>query len=529
MASRSQGIKKSNFTAQTSIPADASFDYVSGSSNYKITYTNLLTSLGVSGTLQQEGSGTALPILDDQGTVKGIRGLEVGNGLEASVSGTNGISIASGITQDTVGLPILQDIATSTPNAVSLSSGTGIEFNTSNGNITITATGATADTKRVTIRVASDFPTPVADVITLADDTEYFLDGAIDIGNDRFVMGTNCIIKGYATSISSITSTTTGDLFTLSSGQTVRLADFAVTAASARIFNGVGGGFEDLFLYQFTINSCTTVGAFSNWYSFFWEKGAAVSFTSPLSFSGACTICIFDFVSCITGYTTAVDLGTATFNNLTISRCAFNYASATNHVIVAANGANVNSGFKGRLLYNNFNVGATNIVTNFASGDVLWDSIGNLNLPSTARDLHAYMQTPTTTTISGGSGDAGNPIIINGGTSWVTDRDQQFTSTTGGRFTYNGTEDTGFLISAGISGTAASASAEFAFYIAKNGTIITGSKTSRDFNSGSPGSPTPSIIITTLATGDYVELFIENLDNTQNFDTELLNFTITEV
>lgn len=523
---RANGIRKSNFTASTSVPADsATFDFVYQSTNYKITYGNFLAGLGVTGSIVAS-SANGVAVLDKAGTVNTIRNIVAGNGLVATINGTNDIALSSGLQQDSVGLSIIDNLNTATPKAVSLSAGTGIEFNKSNGNITLTATGATADTKRITIRQASDFPAAVAGVITLNADTEYFLDGDIDVGSDRFVMGSNTIIKGYGTTLSTITSTTSGDLFTASGS--FRMIDFAVNAASARVFNCSGGSFQDAYLNKFTINSCTTIGAFANWYSLFWDQGAAVSFTNPISFSGACTINIINSVSFITGYTTAIDLGTATFNALIISRCGFNYASATNHVNIAANSANVNAGRKARLLFNNFTAGATNIVNGYDAGDVSWDSLGNLNLANTSKDLQASMQTSNTTTISGGSGDAGNPIRINGGTDWVIATNNQFTGTTDGRFTYNGTEDNKFAVTIGVSGTASASNANFAFYIAVNGTIVSASKTEREFNSGNKGSPTPANGIVTLSTGDYVELYIENQTNTQNFDCNLINCVIVE-
>ena len=64
---RSQGRKKSDFVAKTSVDAGAYIDYFVNGTNYKILYTNFLSGLGVTGTIVTEGdpSGTAVLNVDD--------------------------------------------------------------------------------------------------------------------------------------------------------------------------------------------------------------------------------------------------------------------------------------------------------------------------------------------------------------------------------------------------------------------------------------------------------------------------------
>jgi hypothetical protein len=235
---------------------------------------------------------------------------------------------------------------------------------------------------------------------------------------------------------------------------------------------------------------------------------------------------ILDLISFISGYTTAVDLSTATFNTCTFNRCGFSNASATNHIIVAANSANINSGKEGRILSCTFDPGATNIVNGFNISDLRWSSLGNLNLENTVKNAQGYMHTSTTTTIGVGDGDSGNPKLVNGSTNWVDSRSDQFTITTGGRFTYTGVTADEFLVICGISGTTSSGTQTINHYIAKNGTSITASKTQREYTSTAVGSPTPCMAIIELSTNDYIELYIENITGTNNWDSSILNMTI---
>ena len=382
-------------------------------------------------------------------------------------------------------------------------------------------------TTQVIVREAADFPTPVANVITLAANTNYVIDGAVSIGDDTFIMSSNSTITGHGAAFSSITTTTTGNVFT--SATSFTLDNFALNASSATVFACTGGAYESAYLTKLTINTCSVIGAFTSWYSLFWDQGAVVLSASPLTMGGACNTFILDLVSFISGYTTAIDLDSATFSTCSFNRCGFSNASATNHIIIAANSANINAGQVGRFTGNTFNSSATNIVTNSSVGDLRWKYLNNFNLATTAKAAQAYMHTSNVTALDVGDGDAGNPKLINGSTNWVSYLADQFTITTGGRFTYTGVNSTEFTAMAHIIGTCVSSSQTIAFYIAKNGTIITASKTQREFSSTAIGSPSPTEVIVSLDTGDYVEVYIENLTGVIDFTSTILNVLIGEV
>ena len=91
---RSQGRKKSKFPADTGIPAGATFDFVSGGTNYKITLENLLLALNMVGTLSQLGEVTGNPVLDSQGTNHRIRNLVAGTGITITETALGGLEIS---------------------------------------------------------------------------------------------------------------------------------------------------------------------------------------------------------------------------------------------------------------------------------------------------------------------------------------------------------------------------------------------------------------------------------------------------
>ena len=142
MTDRAYGVKQSDFTQQNSILSGSYLGFFAGGYNYKISYTNFLSGLGVTGTIVQDGAVNGTPVLDVQGTVNNIRNIEDGSGIVTNVSAENGITIAHNFTVNTTGAPLMQDIAAASPMFVSLVGGTGISCTTVGDTIEIASTEA---------------------------------------------------------------------------------------------------------------------------------------------------------------------------------------------------------------------------------------------------------------------------------------------------------------------------------------------------------------------------------------------------
>jgi len=140
---RSQGRKKSDFVAKTSVDAGAYIDYFVNGTNYKILYTNFLSGLGVTGTIVTEGDPSGTAVLNVDGTVNKIRNLENGSGVITSISANGGVKIQQNFTADTTGEPILRNVTDDTPDIVSLVAGNGITIARTNNYLTISETANT--------------------------------------------------------------------------------------------------------------------------------------------------------------------------------------------------------------------------------------------------------------------------------------------------------------------------------------------------------------------------------------------------
>ena len=142
MVDRSYGVKQSDFTAQTNIISGSYLGFFANGYNYKITYDDFLSGLGVTGSIAQDGAVTGVPVLDVQGTVNYIRNLEEGSGVSINVSPENGIEISHNFTVDTTGESLVQNVSDPSPVIVSLAAGDGISVTTVGQTIEIASLAA---------------------------------------------------------------------------------------------------------------------------------------------------------------------------------------------------------------------------------------------------------------------------------------------------------------------------------------------------------------------------------------------------
>ena len=383
---------------------------------------------------------------------------------------------------------------------------------------------------QVIVQTAADLPAAVSNVRTLLANTIYVLDGTIDIGADRLVLAAKTTIRGHGAQYSKLLSSNTGNLITATAD--FNLHSFEITAASSTIFACTGDGAGPLAqtanISDFTVQACSGMGTFTDWYAVFWQRGAVVSSTTPLIFAGSCVILILELVEWIYGYSTAIDLGAATFNTCSIFRCGFGDLTATagQHIDIAAASANINATKTGRITFCTFSGSATAIL-NYTVAELQWDVFDNLGQADSSRDAHGYMHTTTATTIS----LVNTPYVVTGSTNWANDAGSlnQFTMTTGGRFTYTGLVTRKFLVQCIVNGThTGSPGAEsFIHTIAKNGTPIDSTRALREYDAGTTGVVTCGGLVT-LASTDYLEVWVENITGTKTWSSEGLNMIITE-
>lgn len=269
LVNRSRGIKKSNFIASAAIPAGATFDYVSGNTNTKITFENIQLALGVTGSLAAVGSITGTPVLTGVGSAYLIRTLENGAGVKASTSPENGITLDHNFTIDSTGSPIMKDPTATSPTLRSIvgvaGGGVSVSISADGDSIELDASaGGLAN--RIIVTQASDLAG------TLDSTKQYFIDGIIDMGAQSIEVPAGGLnLDGYSFDLSKLTSSATGyTMFTSPIGGSGNLLgmDYAVevTGAGSQVYNLVSAtGFDAFEFSRINYNDCTSLGTIDNY------------------------------------------------------------------------------------------------------------------------------------------------------------------------------------------------------------------------------------------------------------------------
>ncbi len=370
-----------------------------------------------------------------------------------------------------------------------------IDFTASNG-------GVVALPKQVLVGSKSDLPAPVTGDITLAADTEYLFTGDVSITTDRIILSNNTVITAQDSSIATLTYTGTGDMFT-SVGNSNKIARITLACASGTVLNIDGNNTGIFQLFDMTIGICDTIGTFTDLVG---SQITNVAFgsvtTNGLLFTGAHGIFLASGNLMTITAGTLFDLGTATFDSLTLTSSFPNVGAAATLLSGAAGSANINAGGFATL-QDILMIGAGTALSGISPDDVQWQFAINSTIADTVPHAMISFNTPTTTTAT-----VNTPTLIVG--TWTEEDTSQYTTTAAGRTTYNGVKPITVAISIATSIEAASGSnKDITVYLALNGTEITNSGSPNRVSSNDPKN-TSVMWELDIVQNDFMEVFIEN-------------------
>lgn len=501
--------KISSFTGQPTLAGTDLITFVRSGTNFNVSFTNFIASLGVTGTLEPIGDPLGTPVLNQPSAgVNEIRNIEGSKGIITSISPEDGVNIANDFIQGAAGVPIIQDLNAAQYLLRSLVAGTGINVAIAGDAIQISAVAAIASTKTVIISVESDFPTPSAGVITLEPDTQYLLVQDITT-SDRFVMQELTTCAGTESLNITFAYTGTGDMFT---GVNVanRISQLTIDCPNGRILNWSTNVFKIFRMNDVTIKSCDKIALMNSVGGFavcrFTNVSPAEVTTDGIELTGDWNSFLHEISAATISGGAYFNLGTATFNSIIIDLPLANLGAGVNLISGLTGSANINAGGLG-LVTRALTSGAGTPLDGVSVNDALWNFDNNDDIPDTRPDGFLSFQTPTTTVLS-----AATPALITG--TWAVERTSQMTGTAAGRITYNGGKNATLPISATLSIEPVSGTNKGVnIYLAKNGSVIANSAVATVVSSGSPKNQTVNWQ-DSFATGDFYEVFIESIDGT---------------
>jgi hypothetical protein len=374
----------------------------------------------------------------------------------------------------------------------------------------------------VFVNSKSDLPTAVSGVITLVNNYTYFITKTIDLTGDRIVSGINTtIIGGSSENCGLISTGLSASTALISSNYSLPMRNIYITHGTALNLDATGNSTAAIDWFGVNFVNCAIVGTVKT-YSNFIMNDCALLNSANMQFDG--TIGTVGFVNCLfSGIAAQTTLNFP--STLTITRriraiyssfVAFGGATAIN--------VNVNAVIpvEGYILDTiNFSGGATYVAgVQHTDNKALFQNCKGI---SNSAEIGQMYFTDNATQNAIATQAVFEKIE---GTTTASAQNEKFTHTSN-RLTYTGGITREFVVTASCSANSVNTpAAVITVRIAKNGVTIVESESQATTSAAGRNENFYCQALVTLATNDFVELFISNQTNANSLLATELNLLI---
>ena len=369
-------------------------------------------------------------------------------------------------------------------------------------------------TRRIVVNAISDLPAAVGGVITLEANTLYVQADDVNFSTTRLVFGDNTVYSGLDSLVVTLSYVGTLPLFTITNSNG-SVKNIRVTHPNSPLFSfsdPTGSHVLRVSDVSYFGSSIGTLGGNNSGIRLTNFSGSVTA--NGMLFTGSWRAFLFEPSLSSLGSGSFVDLGSATFDSISISETTLSYVTGSFFMSGLTNAGNINTG--GLASIESVRLTGTGTpLQGITPDDILYVFAHNNSIRDSKADGLISMQGNTTQSVVGTPvGGTGTPVLVAG--VWVPDEISQFTGSTSGRFTYIGDNDARLPILFSVSASPAlSTGISISAYIAINGVAVT---QSRRQGTGAANNPT-SITLPwqyTFSTNDYIEVFIANDSNATN-------------
>lgn len=385
------------------------------------------------------------------------------------------------------------------------------------------ASALTTTDKLVFVDSASDLPAPVSGVITLAADTTYFFLQHIDLGGDRIACpAASVAIVGTSSETASITSTGLGASTALiTATRTLVLQNITFKDVGTCFdIDGTGGTNVALDWQAFNISNVTTIGTIQNIDNNIWTTCAILD-SGGLTYTGdVATVAFNNSIISVKAGTTGVyfDTNAVVSRRFRIIYTAIVAGDPTATALDVSASATIPDESYILDTVNFAGAGTYNKDLDHTSNKTLF--VNCIGITNSREVAYYYMNGNTTATVV--SASAVEYKIA--GTTTNSSQTSKFTHTDN-RATYSGARTRAFTVRANCSLNSGN-NRQIGVYIAKNGTVLVETEIYSTTNGSGRVENINVQGVVTLETGDYIEIWTENLTNTGNITVSDLNVII---
>lgn len=372
--------------------------------------------------------------------------------------------------------------------------------------------GAFADNV-IVVNSESDFDQQDATTITLIANHQYIIGAAITTSK-RFIVEDGASISSINPFSVVLVYTGGGAMFTSSSANwSIRQLGFSCPAATIFDVSGVN---KTLLMADSLCVAANSVGSFTDISLVVINAGIFGLAGSGFVMSGIINILS---ISKLRQETTsashiAVNLGTATFDNLEITNFEPDGPSGSVAISGAASSANINANRVATIKDSTLNGGSMTPLAGITTNDIRYRFDGNSGVADTIEDALISLTANATQTVTA----LNTPAKVAG--TWVVERDSFFSGDTTGRCTYLGERPV--VVPIDVSTTISAASGtnkDISIYFAVNGAVIANSRIKNKVSVSDPRN-TSSVWQYEFNQNDYVEVWIENNTDSINLICE---------
>ena len=174
----------------------------------------------------------------------------------------------------------------------------------------------------VLVKSLSDLPTPVAGVITLANNTTYQINGAIVVGTNQIKRGVSNTIFGLDKSDDKLIYTGSSDMFINGANEDITIRNITITAntAGAKVFNWTGST-NKIEIHDVIFGGCRDLGSITGGALLVWRNNLQTLNYNGILFNSIGDLAIVDnYIIDNVSTHTGITLGATTFETILIAR-----------------------------------------------------------------------------------------------------------------------------------------------------------------------------------------------------------------
>lgn len=520
---RNKSKKQTTFVQKTTFD-DADFIALfSPGENAKIIKQDFINSIGVTGTILSIGDPSATPVLITSGSDNEIRSILPGVGINVSVTALGSIEVDTDLLPASGGAQVLINESTA-PQIRALEAGTGIAITTGGSGDTLIISSTDSPTPPpsdvVVVNTLADLPPESGGVRTLGSNLQYLINNDLTL-DVPLVFGDFTVLTGVDSFITTLTYSGSGSMLQ-GIDVDMKVRDIRIDCPNAQIFEHTSNANDQSIVFNDVLCfNCDSIGTFNGSQIVASEGCIFIAANGGFTFTDSHdAINIEKFQGAVTTSGSMFDLGTTVSDYFLVENAIITVLPGTTFMTGATGSANLSSNGFG-IVNNIRTAGGGAVLSGISPQDARWRFNANTQISDTVPGALISLDADTLVTITA----VGTPVQVGG--AWSVVRNSQYTGNINGTIDYDGPSQRPAIVSATMTlDPIGPNNQQLTAFLAKNGTVLTGSGVDIEVDSDDP-LPVTVVYDEFVSTSDTLSLWVQNNTSTANINVEAGSFRVS--